>query len=214
VNTKRLFDVLAALAGNAWDSTSEQSVLVMNEATQLLNAIAGGDPQAAAKLLPLVYEELRRLAARRLAQETPGQTLDATGLVHEAYLRLVGAADENRWKDRGHFFAAAAEAMRHILVDKARRKRRAKHGGGRKRVMLDDVASVDLATEDDLLSLDEALTRLGAEDAEAAAVVQLRYFAGLSVEQAAQSLGISRATAYRHWTFARAWLRQELTGSQ
>jgi RNA polymerase sigma factor (TIGR02999 family) len=191
-----------------------QSFLDMNEATQLLNAIAGGDPQAAAKLLPLVYEELRRLAARRLAQETPGQTLDATGLVHEAYLRLVGAADENRWKDRGHFFAAAAEAMRHILVDKARRKRRAKHGGGRKRVMLDDVASVDLATEDDLLSLDEALTRLVSEDAEAAAVVQLRYFAGLSVEQAAQSLGISRATAYRHWTFARAWLRQELTGPQ
>jgi RNA polymerase sigma factor (TIGR02999 family) len=186
----------------------------MNETTRVLNAIAEGDPQAAAKLLPLVYAELRRLAARRLAQEAPGQTLDATGLVHEAYLRLVGVADENRWKDRGHFFAAAAEAMRRILVDKARRKRRVKHGAGRKRVPLVGVASASLSTEDELLSLDEALTRLAAEDAEAAAVVQLRYFAGLSVEQAAQSLEISRAAAYRHWAFARAWLLQELTRQQ
>jgi RNA polymerase sigma factor (TIGR02999 family) len=186
----------------------------MSEITRILSAIEQGDPQAARQLLPLVYDELRRLAAQKLAHEAPGQTLDATGLVHEVYLRLVGPADADRWKDRGHFFAAAAEAMRHILVDKARRKRRPKHGGGRKRVELDDAVPVAPAAEEGLLALDEALTRLAADDPEAAAVVQLRYFAGLSVEQAAQSLGMSRASAYRHWTFARAWLRQELNSNE
>jgi RNA polymerase sigma factor (TIGR02999 family) len=182
----------------------------MRDVTELLDAIAAGDAHAAHQLLPLVYDELRRLAAAQLAREKPGQTLDATALVHEAYLRLVGPADAKRWKDRGHFFAAAAEAIRHILVDNARRKRREKHGGGRRHIALDDTAPAAAAVE--ILALDEALSRLAAEDPEAAAVVQLRYFAGLSVEEAAQSLGMSRATAYRHWTFARAWLRQELSG--
>jgi RNA polymerase sigma factor (TIGR02999 family) len=184
----------------------------MSEVTRILAAVERGDPHAAEALLPLVYDELRRLAARKLARETPGQTLDATGLVHEAYLRLVGPADDARWKDRGHFFAAAAQAMRHILVDRARRRRRVRHGGGCKRVALDGAVPAPPAAGDELLALDEALTRLAADDPEAAAVVQLRYFAGLSVEQAAQSLGMSRATAYRHWTFARAWLRQQLAG--
>jgi RNA polymerase sigma factor (TIGR02999 family) len=184
----------------------------MRDVTHLLDAIAAGDAHAARQLLPLVYDELRQLAARKLSQEAPGQTLDATALVHEAYLRLVGPADAKRWKDRGHFFAAAAEAMRHILVDSARRKRRDKHGGGRRHVALDDMAPAPPAAADEILALDEALSRLAAEDPEAAAVVQLRYFAGLSVEEAAQSLGLSRATAYRHWTFARAWLLLELSG--
>ncbi len=166
----------------------------------------------AAELLPLVYDELRRLAAARLAHEAPGQTLDATGLVHEAYLRLVGPADERRWADRGHFFAAAAQAMRNLLVDNARRKRRDKHGGGRRRVALDETVPGPGGPGPGLLALDEALTRLAAEDPEAAAVVQLRYFGGLSTEQAADALGLSRATAYRHWAFARAWLLHELSG--
>ena len=169
--------------------------------------------KAAGELLPLVYDQLRKLAAQRLAQEKPGQTLQATALVHEAYLRLVGAADDRHWEGRGHFFAACAEAMRRILVDNARRKRRAKHGGGRRRVPLDDVAALPAAT-DDLLALDEALTRLAAAAPEAAQLVQLRYFAGLSVEEAAESLGVARATAYRHWTFARAWLLEELAGGE
>jgi RNA polymerase sigma factor (TIGR02999 family) len=184
----------------------------MSDLTRILAGIEQGDPQAARQLLPLVYDELRRLAAQKLACEAPGQTLNATGLVHEAYVRLVGPADDRRWQDRGHFFAAAAQAMRNILVDNARRKRRDKHGGGRKRVELDDAAAAPPAAGEDLLALDEALTRLAADDPEAAAVVQLRYFAGLSVEQAGQSLGISRAAAYRHWTFARAWLLQALAG--
>src|SRR4051812_20081396 len=181
----------------------------MSEVTRILSAIERGDPQAAGQLLPLVYDELRKLAAQKLSREKPGQTLDATGLVHEVYLRLVGPADSGRWKDRGHFYAAAAEAMRHILVDRARRRRRPKHGGSRQRVTLDDTVTAPPTVSEELLALDEALTRLAADDPEAAAVVQLRYFAGLSVEQAAQGLGMSRATAYRHWTFARAWLRQE-----
>jgi RNA polymerase sigma factor (TIGR02999 family) len=184
----------------------------VSDVTRILDAIGQGDPRAAGELLPLVYEELRRLAARKLAREKPGQTLDATALVHEAYVRLVGPADGDRWKGRGHFFAAAAEAMRHILVDRARRKRRPKHGGGRRRVALDDAVPGPPPAAEDLLALDEALTRLAADDPEAAGVVQLCYFAGLSVEQAAQSLGMSRAAAYRHWTFARAWLLQELAG--
>ncbi len=186
----------------------------MSEVTQILNATDRGDVQAAAQLLPIIYDELRRLAAQKLAQEAPGQTLDATSLVHEAYLRLVGAVDANRWNDSRHFFAAEAEAMRHILVDNARRKRRAKHGGGRTRLTLDDRVPAPPSAAEELLALDEALIRLAAEDPEAAAVVQLRYFAGLSVEEAAQSLGMARATAYRHWTFARAWLLQDLAGEE
>jgi RNA polymerase sigma factor (TIGR02999 family) len=185
----------------------------MSDVTRILSAMERGDRQAAAQLLPLVYDELRRLAAQKLAQEKPGQTLDATALVHEAYLRLVGPADEARWTDRGHFFAAAAQAMRNILVDRARRKGSDKRGGGRQRVELEDVP-VAPAADDDLLALDEALTRLEGEDPEAASVVKLRYFAGLSVEDAAQSLGMSRATAYRHWSFARAWLLSELAGDE
>jgi RNA polymerase sigma factor (TIGR02999 family) len=186
----------------------------MTEVSRILSAVQQGDRQAAAQLLPLVYEELRKLAARQLSHEAPGQTLDATSLVHEAYLRLVGPTDEARWKDRGHFFAAAAQAMRHILVDRARRKRRGKHGGDRKRIDLVDNAAACPTAADELLALDEALTRLTAQDSEAGQLVQLRYFAGLSVDQAAQALGISRAAAYRHWTFARAWLLQELADSE
>jgi RNA polymerase sigma factor (TIGR02999 family) len=186
----------------------------MTEVTRILLALDQGDPLAAEQLLPLVYDELRKLAAKNLAHEKPGQTLQPTALVHEAYLRLVGERDEPQWNGRGHFFAAAADVMRHILVDNARRKRSAKHGGARKRVPLDNAVPAPPASADDLLALDEALTRLAAEDAEAAGVVQLRYFAGLSIEEAAESLGIARATAYRHWTFARAWLLQELAGDE
>jgi RNA polymerase sigma factor (TIGR02999 family) len=185
----------------------------MDDITQVLDAIAQGDAQAARALLPLVYKALRRLAAGHLARQAPGQTLEPTALVHEAYLRLVGPADERRWADRGHFFAAAAQAMRHILVDRARRRRRGKHGWQRQRVALDEAAvPAPPAAGDDLLALDEALTRLAAEDPEAAQVVQLRYFAGLTVQEAAQSLGMSRCTVLRHWTFARAWLLQQLRG--
>jgi RNA polymerase sigma factor (TIGR02999 family) len=182
----------------------------MNEVTQILSDLAQGDAHAAGQLLPLVYEELRKLAAARLAQEAPGNTLNATALVHEAYLRLVGPTDGARWDSRGHFFAAAAEAMRRILVDAARRKRTEKHGGGRRRIALSDVPANPEVADEQLLALDEALTRLAAEDPVAARVVELRHFAGLSIEDAAASLGLSRATAYRHWTYARAWLRDAL----
>jgi RNA polymerase sigma factor (TIGR02999 family) len=164
--------------------------------------------------LPLVYDELRQLAAQKLAQEKPGQTLEATALVHEAYLRLVDVERAQHWNSHGHFFAAAAQAMRNILVDNARRKRRAKHGGGRHRVALDESLPAPPDDADALLALDEALSRLAAEDPEAAGVVHLRCFAGLSVEEAAQALGISRAQAYRQWTFARAWLLQALSGGE
>lgn len=181
----------------------------MSDVTRLLKAAAGGDRKAAADLLPLVYEELRKLAAVRMAAEVPGHTLDATGLVHEAYVRLVGPADAARWDSRGHFFAAAAEAMRRILVDIARRKQTEKRGGGRRRIALEGVA--DLAKSPGrLVALDEALTRLGHEEPEAAAVVNLRYFAGLTIEQTAATLGISVRTANRHWAYAKAWLYQEL----
>jgi RNA polymerase sigma factor (TIGR02999 family) len=178
----------------------------MSEVTQILNAIAAGDPHAAGQLWPLVYDELRQLAARKLAHETPGQTLQPTALVHEAYLRLVG---DQQFEGRGHFFAAAAEAMRRILIEAARRKQSPRHGGDRRRLDLDEAHRV-LESPDDLLLLDDALDRLRAEDATAAAVVQLRLFAGLSVPEAADALGLARATAYRHWTFARAWLQCEL----
>jgi RNA polymerase sigma factor (TIGR02999 family) len=186
----------------------------MSEVTRILSAIEEGDPHASEQLLPLVYDELRQLAAARLAQEKPGQTLQATALVHEAYLRLVGDGKEAHWNSRDHFFAAAAQAMRNILVDNARRKRRPKHGGGRHRVPLDEALPAPPDDADELLALDEALSRLAAEDPEAARIVQLRYFAGLSVEEAARALGISRAHAYRQWTFARAWLLQALSGGE
>jgi len=183
----------------------------MTEVTRILTAIEEGDPRAADQLLPLVYDELRKLAAKKLSHETPGQTLEATALVHEAYLRLVDTEKVKRWNSRGHFFAAAAEAMRNILVDNARRKRRFKHGGDRQRIRLGDDLPGRPANADQVLALDDALRRLAGQDPEAAAIVKLRYFAGLSVEDAAQAVGISRAGAYRHWTFARAWLLEELS---
>ena len=185
----------------------------MQDITQLLNAIDRGEPHAAEQLLPLVYDALRRLAARRLAQERPGQTLDATALVHEAYLRLAGS-ERRPWDSRGHFFAAAAEAMRRILVENARRKRRAKHGGGQQRVPLDGVVAAAGTPSDDLLALDEALSRLAAADPVKARLVELRFFAGLSVADAARCLGISRATADRYWAFARAWLYEQVTAGE
>jgi RNA polymerase sigma factor (TIGR02999 family) len=179
----------------------------MPEITQLLDAAAAGDRQAAAQILPLVYDELRRLAAAKIAAEAPGHTLNATGLVHEAYLRLVGGP---HFDGRGHFFAAAAEAMRRILVNHARDRKRRKRGGGRKRVELLDQAG-SLAEDADLvLSLDDLLSRLGREDAASARVAQLHLFGGLSVEEAGEALGISRAVAYRNWKYARAWLREAL----
>jgi RNA polymerase sigma factor (TIGR02999 family) len=191
----------------------------MNEVTQILSDLAQGDAHAAGQLLPLVYEELRKLAAARLAQEAPGNTLNATALVHEAYLRLVASplrerGEEPRWENRGHFFAAAAEAMRRILVDDARRKRTEKHGGHRHRVELPDVPAKPDVADEQLLALDAALTRLAAEDPVAARVVELRHFAGLSIEDAAATLGLSRATAYRHWTYARAWLRDAVSRAE
>jgi RNA polymerase sigma factor (TIGR02999 family) len=185
----------------------------MNEVTRILGAIGQGDPRAAAQILPLVYDELRKLAAQRLAQEKPGQTLQPTALVHEAYLRLVGQGDEPHWDNRGHFFAAAAEAMRRILVENARRKHRLKRGGDWQRVDPELVEAVSYAPSEDLLALDEALDLLAAEDGQKAELVKLRYFAGLSVEEVARCLGISRATADRYWAYARAWLYDRLRTS-
>jgi RNA polymerase sigma factor (TIGR02999 family) len=179
----------------------------MSDVTHILSQIESGDPRAAKQLLPLVYEELRKLAAVRLDSERPGQTLQATALVHEAYLRLVG---NQQFSGRGHFFAAAAEAMRRILIEKARRRVRIRHGGGRTRVDLDQLDVADDATAEDLLDLDGALSRLALEEAEVAGVVKLRYFAGLTIEQTAHSLGISVRTANRHWAYAKAWLYQQL----
>jgi RNA polymerase sigma factor (TIGR02999 family) len=181
----------------------------MQDVTQLLNAIEQSDQQAANQLFPFVYDELRRLAAQKLAGEKPGQTLQATALVHEAYLRLVGDQGEQRpFKDRGHFFAAAATAMRRILIDNARRKRSQKRGGGRQRQPLDAVAAPE--PDEDLLALDEALKKLADKDPVKARLVELRYFAGLTGEQTAEMLGISPTTADRHWAYARAWLRAEV----
>ena len=187
----------------------------MNDVTRTLSTIEAGDPQAAEQLLPLVYDELRRLAAQRLAGEGPGHTLQPTALVHEAYLKLVGADPQQPWNGRVHFFAAAAEAMRRILIDHARRKHRARRGGGMKRVEPGDLDDIEMIAgdgrADDLLALDEALTQLAAADPRRAELVRLRYFAGLTLEQAAELLGISRATADRHWAFARAWLYDAMT---
>jgi RNA polymerase sigma factor (TIGR02999 family) len=184
----------------------------MPDVTQILNAIEQGDAHAAAQLLPLVYEALRKLAAEKMAQEKPGQTLQATALVHEAYVRLVDGEQARHWKSRGHFFAAAAEAMRHILVDRARRKRSRKHGGGRVRVAVDAAKLAAAQDSDEVLAVDEALTGLAAVDAQAAELVKLRYFAGLSIPAAAEALSISPRSADRLWVFARAWLRRAIGG--
>jgi RNA polymerase sigma factor (TIGR02999 family) len=186
----------------------------MSDVTQILSAVEAGDPQAAAELLPLVYDELRKLATANLAAERPGQTLQATALVHEAYVRLVGTGPGPGWNSHGHFFGAAARAMRQILVDAAREKGADKRGGNRKRLPLDaaaTVAATDGPPADDLLALDDALSRLAAEDPQKARLVELRYFAGLSIEDAAAALGISPATGKRHWQYARVWLYDDLT---
>jgi RNA polymerase sigma factor (TIGR02999 family) len=182
----------------------------MNEVTQILSAAEQGDPGAAEQLLPLVYHELRKLAAHKLAREKAGQTIEATALVHDAYLRLVGGGDDQRFSHRGHFFAAAAEAMRRILVENARRKRSTKHGGGLVRRDLDHIQLAAPQIGGDLEALDEALSRLAKKDPIKADLVKLRHFAGLTIEEAAQSLGISMTTANRYWAYARAWLHQEI----
>ena len=183
----------------------------MSDVTRILSAVEQGDPHAAEQLLPLVYDELRQLAAQRLVQEKPGQTLQATALVHEAYLRLVNAETTKHWNGRGHFFAAAAEAMRRILIDNARRKRAEKHGGAVRRVDLGRADAVAAASPEDLLALDDVLERLARHDPTAAQLVKLHYFAGLSVEEAGEVLRLSRTSAYRLWTFVRAWLRCQLS---
>jgi RNA polymerase sigma factor (TIGR02999 family) len=186
----------------------------MNDVTQLLKAIEQGEPHAAHQLLPLIYDELRRLAAHKLTSEAPGQTLQATALVHEAYLRLVGKDNEQRWDSRGHFFAAAAEAMRRILVENVRRKRSLKQGGGRVREELDEAQLAAAEPVEDLLALDEALNKLATKDPVKAELVKLRYFAGMTIEESAAVLGISNATAKRYWTHTRTWLYQEIASDQ
>jgi RNA polymerase sigma factor (TIGR02999 family) len=186
----------------------------VNDVTRILDAIQAGDPQAAEQLLPLVYDELRRLAAAKMAQEAPGQTLQATALVHEAYVRLVDKESAHDWKSRGHFFGAAAEAMRRILVESARRKKAVRHGGDRQRQDLDHVTPAASEISDDLLALNEALEKLTAKDHLKAELVKLRYFAGLTMEHTAQVLDISEATAHRWWNYARAWLREEMAAGE
>src|SRR5262245_56402520 len=187
-------------------------LVCMSDVTRILSAIEQGDPHAAEQLLPLVYDELRKLAAQKLAQEKPGQTLQATALVHEAYLRLVDTDKVQHWNSRGHFFAAAAEAMRRILVEQARSKQRQKHGGGWQRVEQDASALIAPEIADDLIALDEALDRLAKEDPLSADLVKLRYFAGVTNPQAAELLGISPRKADYLWSFARAWLRRQIEG--
>ena len=182
----------------------------MSNVTRLLSQIESGDPTAAEQLLPLVYGELRKLAAAKLADEKAGQTLQATALVHEAYVRLVDVAQAQSFNSRGHFFVAAAEAMRRILIERARRKHRIRHGGGRTPLRLDKLDIADEDASQNLLDLDEALTRLGEEEPAVAEVVKLRFFAGLTIEQSAEALGVSVRTANRHWAYARAWLYQQL----
>lgn len=185
----------------------------MSDVTQILSAIEDGNPAAACDLLPLVYDELRKLAAAHLAHEKPGQTLQPTALVHEAYLRLLGDDASRRWDSRGHFFVAAAEAMRRIMVENARRKRTAKRGGGRLRVEI-DMAELSDSTDDKLVALDDALTRLAEQDVTKANLVRLRYFAGLTTREAAEMLGLSTATADRYWAYARAWLQHEMSADR
>jgi RNA polymerase sigma factor (TIGR02999 family) len=189
----------------------------MSDVTQILNAIERGDPKAAEQLLPLVYDELRKLAAQKLLQEKPGQTLQATALVHEAYLRLVANSEQQKdgsWNSRGHFFAAAAEAMRRILIEQARRKARIRHGGGHKRLDLEAVSAVVDLPPEQFLALDEELSRLAQRDAQTAQLVKLHCFAGLSIEQVAEMLGVSTRTAYRDWAFAQAWLFRAIQGGE
>jgi RNA polymerase sigma factor (TIGR02999 family) len=184
---------------------------MVNDVTRVLNAIEQGDRRAASELLPLVYAELRRLAVRKMANERAGQTLNATALVHEAYLRLVDGAEDRRWDSRGHFFSAAAEAMRRILIENVRRKGSIKRGGGlRRQEMQNDNAVSRPSDGDELLDLDDVLTKLAATEPELARLVELRYFAGLSVEEAAQAMGISPRTVKRNWSYARAWIRREM----
>ena len=182
----------------------------MNDVTQILSRIDSGDPAASEQLLPLVYDELRKLAAARLSHEKPGQTLVSTALVHEAYVRLVDGQRAQVWNSRGHFFAAAAEAMRRILIERARGKGREKRGGDWRRVNFEELDAATSLSPDQLVALDDALERLAKLDAHAGELVKLRYFAGLGLDQAAEALGISTATAYRHWAYARAWLQTEL----
>jgi RNA polymerase sigma factor (TIGR02999 family) len=184
----------------------------MKDVTRILSQIQSGDPAAAEQLLPLIYDELRRLAAHKLAQEAPGQTLQATALVHEAYLRLVDSDLPQQWDGRGHFFAAAAEAMRRILINRARDKCRLKRGGGRKRLDWNRLEVADDASDEDLIAIDEALEELTAEYPVCGELVKLRFFAGLTLDQAAESLGIGARSADRYWSFARAWLYQQLRG--
>jgi len=181
----------------------------MTDVTRILNAIEQGDARAADELLPVVYEELRILAAQKLSRESPGQTLQATALVHEAYIRLIGGNNPN-WNSSGHFFGAAAEAMRRILIDNARRKLRLKHGGGQKKVDIDEAGLAIEGPTDDLIALDEALSKLTQEDPVKAELVKLRYFAGLTLEQAARALELPYSTAKLHWAYARAWLYREI----
>jgi RNA polymerase sigma factor (TIGR02999 family) len=186
----------------------------MSDVTRILSQVEAGDASAADELLPLVYAELRKLAAARLTHEPCGQTLQATALVHEAYLRLVGAQEQQHWNSRGHFFAAAAEAMRRILVETARKKRALRRGGDRDRVDLDLAEPAAARLSEDVLALNDALDKLAQKDARKADLVKLRYFAGLTMEQAAEALGISLPTAHRHWNYARAWLHQEIAGDE
>jgi len=186
----------------------------MSDVTRILSAIERGDPSAAEQLLPLVYDELRKLAAQKMAQEKPGQTLQATALVHEAYIRLVDVEEARHWDSRGHFFAAAAEAMRRILVDNARRKASPRHGGDRKRVELSDHCSATSVPPEDLLSIDDALTRLAQVNPSKADLVRLRFYAGMSMPEAAKALSVSIATAERYWTYARSWLYCELDADE
>jgi len=184
----------------------------MSDVTQILSRIESGDPSAAEQLMPLVYDELRKLAAARLAHERPGQTLQATALVHDAYLRLIGPAgqDPRNWKDRGHFFAAAAEAMRRLLVERARRKKSIRHGGGQQRIDLETQLCISADGDDAVLAINDALERLRAEEPEAAQVVTLRYFAGLTIKEVAAAMNVSVRTVNRHWTYARTWLYRDL----
>ncbi len=197
---------------------SRPPVTLMNEVTCILSAIEQGDPHAAEQLLPLVYDELRKLAAQKLAQEKPGQTLQATALVHDAYLRLVDTQKAQHWNSRGHFFAAAAEAMRRILIEIVRGKQRLKRGGDRQRIDLDDPRLCYTSEAEEILAINDTLEKLATEDSLAAQLVKLRYFGGLSVEDAAQFAGVPRSTAYQHWAYARAFLRscflgEDLAGS-
>jgi RNA polymerase sigma factor (TIGR02999 family) len=188
----------------------------MSDVTQILSRLDSGDPSASAQLLPLVYDELRKLAAAKLVQEKPGHTLQATALVHEAYLRLVGSGDaaSPQWHSRGHFFAAAAEAMRRILVENARRKGRMKHGGDARRVELDESDLATTLPDERLLAIDEALDQLAKEDPPAAELVKLRFFAGFSITEAAEILGLSRSNAYAQWAYARAWLQSKVESAE